>query len=220
MKQPFVRQALEACPAARDAMLAVDRRYFCPRTPYVDAPQSISAEATISAPHMHAHALALAHGCVEGRIKRGLSVSSLRILDVGSGSGYLTAALAALFPNARCPIIGIDADPNLVAQARRNTDAMPGGHEMLETHRIRFVSGNGRLGFADLAPYDLIHVGAECGDEFPQNLVAQLAPDGCIIAPVSGEMVVARLDASTNTLIEEHTGVYVRFVPLVHDPDT
>jgi len=35
----------------------VDRKYYCPSSPYYDSPQSIGHGATISAPHMHAWAL-------------------------------------------------------------------------------------------------------------------------------------------------------------------
>lgn len=33
-------------------MSATDRKFYCPNSPYVDAPQSIGNGVTISAPHM------------------------------------------------------------------------------------------------------------------------------------------------------------------------
>ena len=62
------------------AMLEVDRKDFTDSFPYLDSPQYIDYNATISAPHMHAYALEylskyLTPHC-QGR-------------DVGSGSGYL-----------------------------------------------------------------------------------------------------------------------------------
>lgn len=39
----------------REAMLAVDRGDFAPRSPYMDQPQGIGWNATISAPHMVCH---------------------------------------------------------------------------------------------------------------------------------------------------------------------
>lgn len=68
-------------------MLAVDRCFFAPRDPYVDSPQGIGYGVTISAPHMHAHALEV--------LKDHLKVGC-RVLDVGSGSGYLTACMAMM----------------------------------------------------------------------------------------------------------------------------
>ena len=52
---------------------------------YVDAPSPIGFNATISAPHMHASALELL---------RGHLFPGARVLDVGSGTGYLTACMA------------------------------------------------------------------------------------------------------------------------------
>ena len=48
-------------PRVEAAMMAVDRAKYCnsPYSAYDDAPQGIGYQATISAPHMHAHALGL-----------------------------------------------------------------------------------------------------------------------------------------------------------------
>lgn len=71
-----------------NAMLAVDRRDFChTREAYRDNPQPIGSNVTISAPHMHAHALET----LVAHLKPGS-----RVLDVGSGSGYLTACMAIM----------------------------------------------------------------------------------------------------------------------------
>lgn len=70
-----------------NAMLSVDRGHYSKNNPYMDAPQSINYGVTISAPHMHAHALEL--------LKDQL-VNGDRALDVGSGSGYLTACMSIL----------------------------------------------------------------------------------------------------------------------------
>lgn len=63
-----------------EAMLKVDRGDFTTSSPYVDRPQSLNFNATISAPHMHAFALEY----LKDYVKPGS-----RVLDVGSGSGYL-----------------------------------------------------------------------------------------------------------------------------------
>jgi protein-L-isoaspartate(D-aspartate) O-methyltransferase len=67
----------------------VDRKYFAPHSPYIDSPQSIGFGATISAPHMHAYALEYLYPKL---------INSNYVLDVGSGTGYLTAAMAYLVP--------------------------------------------------------------------------------------------------------------------------
>ena len=64
------------------AMRKTDRADYAPNDVYADRPQRIGYDVTISAPHMHAHALEeLADQLQPGA----------RVLDVGSGSGYLTA---------------------------------------------------------------------------------------------------------------------------------
>ena len=68
-------------------MLEVDRKFFAPSDSYADSPQSIGFGATISAPHMHAYALEVLHD----KLKKGA-----KVLDVGSGTGYLTACFAAM----------------------------------------------------------------------------------------------------------------------------
>ena len=67
-------------PKVYDSMLQVDRADFINSSPYVDHPQYIDYNATISAPHMHAYALEY----LSDYLKPGNHV-----LDVGSGSGYL-----------------------------------------------------------------------------------------------------------------------------------
>lgn len=68
-------------------MKAIDRGVFVDDSPYQDSPQPIGFAATISAPHMHAYALEhLSTHLVPGA----------RALDVGSGSGYLTLAMARM----------------------------------------------------------------------------------------------------------------------------
>jgi protein-L-isoaspartate(D-aspartate) O-methyltransferase len=69
------------------AMMAIDRGKYVRDEPYQDAPQTIGYGATISAPHMHAYALQ----SLEQFLQPGM-----RALDVGSGSGYLTACFAEM----------------------------------------------------------------------------------------------------------------------------
>lgn len=70
-------------------MQRTDRKNYAPNNPYSDCPQSIGYGATISAPHMHAYAL---------EFLRKHLLKALNVLDVGSGTGYLTAAMALIVP--------------------------------------------------------------------------------------------------------------------------
>lgn len=92
-------------------MLKVDRSYYCTsKYPYNDYPDGIGYGATISAPHMHAKALdVLADKLVDGA----------KVLDVGSGSGYLTSCIAHMI-GPKGNVYGIDHVKELVQQSESN----------------------------------------------------------------------------------------------------
>lgn len=177
------RNGLVRSARVRDAMLAVDRAHFCPpaaaAVAYADAPQPIGHGATISAPHMHAAAAeallpALAAAAAAPR----------RVLDVGAGSGYLSALLAELAgPDAA--VVAVDHLPALVDLARRNVARDPRrAQALLAAGRLRFVVADGRRGWRDPdlppgadAAWDAIHVGAAAAELHPE-LVAQLRCPG------------------------------------------
>lgn len=86
-------------------MLKVDRSDFCSHSPYEDDPQSIGFGATISAPHMHGYALKY----MEQMKKR-----PKKVLDVGSGSGYLTVAFVYMMDDPEAVCFGIEHIQQLV----------------------------------------------------------------------------------------------------------
>lgn len=86
-----------------DVMLKVDRGDFAPNNYYLNRPIYIGYNVTISAPHMHAFALEhLAPFCIKGA----------KILDIGSGSGYLTVALSKMTGDTG-KVIGVEHIPEL-----------------------------------------------------------------------------------------------------------
>lgn len=99
-----------------------------------------------------------------------------RVLDVGSGSGYLTHVLASLV-GAEGRVVGIDHIQELADLAKRNTGKSAEGRDMLEKGQVAFVKGDGRKGWSDGAPYDAIHVGA-AAVEAHAPLVEQLKTPG------------------------------------------
>ena len=135
--------------------------------PYDDSPQSIGYAATISAPHMHASA------CES--LLSFLNPGS-KVLDIGSGSGYLTHVLAELVkPNGK--VVGIDHIQGLVDMATINMGKSEEGKSLLQSGVAKFVKGDGRLGYQEEAPYDAIHVGAAAA-EHHASLVDQLKAPG------------------------------------------
>lgn len=159
--------------AVAAAMAAVDRRLFVPDElqgeAYRDNPVPIGHSATISAPHMHAHCLELALPV--------LPPSGARILDVGSGSGYLSAVLARLRPGAR--IIGVEYVPELVANSLANLRKDPSLAALLEHGTIEIRCGDGWAGAPDAAPFHYIHVGA-AAERVPEALVAQVRSSAAV----------------------------------------
>lgn len=85
-------------------------------------------------------------------------LSGKRVLDIGSGSGYLTACLAELvFPSAPLPnqekegeegmVVGIDHITGLRDMALRNFPKRERGRRCLESGKVKFVVGDGRRGW-------------------------------------------------------------------------
>ncbi|XP_014216085.1 protein-L-isoaspartate(D-aspartate) O-methyltransferase isoform X2 [Copidosoma floridanum] len=185
-------------------MSQVDRgKYVCSGNAYMDAPASIGYGATISAPHMHAHALEhLADKLQDGG----------KVLDVGFGSGYLTVCLA-LMVGPKGVSVGIEHIPQLKEIATKNIE---NDHpELLETGKVELVVGDGRLGYLPQAPYDAIHVGA-AAPEVPENLISQLALGGRMIIPIgsSGDQMLYQIDKTIDGTIHKQSLMGVIYVPL------
>lgn len=181
------------------AMAAVPREAFVPEAlrprAYEDEALAIGHGQTISQPYMVARicqALALRGG--------------ERVLDVGTGSGYHAAVLAAL--GAR--VWSIERDATLSERAAGAlAEAAVGG---VELH-----VGDGSLGWSAAAPYDAINVAAAARDRIPPALEDQLAPGGRLVLPLRDELVLVR--RRSDGTLERRSAGGVRFVPLVEGRD-
>jgi len=106
MVQQLQRYGVIKSTKVAEVMETIDRGLFVPPggSPYFDSPMAIGYNATISAPHMHAACLEL----LEDHLQPGM-----RALDVGSGTGYLTACFALMVgPEGRA--VGVEHIPELV----------------------------------------------------------------------------------------------------------
>ncbi|XP_073048664.1 protein-L-isoaspartate O-methyltransferase 1-like isoform X3 [Primulina eburnea] len=188
-----------------EVMKSIDRALFVPEgtPPYVDTPAQIGYNATISAPHMHATCLEL----LENNLKPGMHA-----LDVGSGTGYLTACFAVMVgPRGRA--VGVEHIPELVDSSIINIQKSAAA-QLLKEGFLSMHAGDGRLGWPQCAPYDAIHVGA-AASEIPEALIEQLKPGGRLVIPVGNmfqdlKVVEKQMDGSLSVRSETS----VRYVPL------
>jgi protein-L-isoaspartate(D-aspartate) O-methyltransferase len=206
----------------KQALQLIDRANYVdnPAVAYMDAPQSIGYDQTISAPHMHSHALEEIVPTLT-RISRELEQQSqiminsqavgdskpnnddtdkLKILDVGCGSGYLTSAFGRLVdrgpngpirPLTKGKVWGIDVIPELVALSRRNI--MKADSDLIDSGTVTIQKGDGWNGLPEEGPFHAIHVGA-AAESFPTALMMQLYPHGGVmVVPVGANYSVQNL---------------------------
>lgn len=180
------------------AMGAVPRHRFVPpelrERAYEDTPLPIGSGQTISQPYMVAvmtEAL-------------GLADEEAHVLEVGTGSGYQTAVLAALGVR----VTSIERIESLADRAREVIDGIGLGE------RVTIAVGDGTLGWEAGAPFDAILVTAGAPG-IPRPLIAQLAPHGRLVVPVGEEelQTLVRLRRGAEGLVEEYLGE-CRFVKL------
>ncbi|OLN96904.1 Protein-L-isoaspartate(D-aspartate) O-methyltransferase [Colletotrichum chlorophyti] len=209
----------------KTAFLTVDRAHYAPRAPYEDSPQSIGHKATISAPHMHATAAQslLAH------VVPSDSKPAPRVLDIGSGSGYLTHLLAELVGDKGL-VVGLEHIKALRDLGEENMEKNAEGKRLLESGRVRFRVGDGRKGWVE-APregeesggsgWDAIHVGA-AAVELHRELVDQLRAPGRMFIPVEdendGNQYVWAIEKKEDGSVVKEKLFGVRYVPLTDAP--
>lgn len=147
------------------AMRAVQRHLFVEEAlqhqAYDDRPQPIGYGQTISQPYIVALMTELL------RVKPGM-----RVLEIGTGSGYQAAVLAEM----GAEVYTVERVRDLHARAR---DLLT----RLRYFNVKLKLDDGTLGWPEQAPFDAILVTAG-GPEVPIPLVEQLADPGRLIIPV------------------------------------
>jgi protein-L-isoaspartate(D-aspartate) O-methyltransferase len=131
----------------------------------------------------------------------------MRVLEIGTGSGYQAAILARLARR----VYTIERHRELVPAAQARFDA-------LGLHNISTRIGDGSRGWPEAAPFDRIIVTA-AARRVPPRLLEQLAPEGIMVIPVgetTWDQKLLRIVRTQDGFREEEL-MDVRFVPLVED---
>jgi protein-L-isoaspartate(D-aspartate) O-methyltransferase len=126
-----------------------------------------------------------------------------RVLDVGAGSGWTTALLAALVGPSG-DVVGVELEPELARWGEANVRATGYGWASVRAADPEV------LGWPAGAPYDRVLVSA-AARELPGALVDQLRDGGRMVVPVNGEMTL--VERSGDRVALSRHGSY-RFVPL------
>jgi protein-L-isoaspartate(D-aspartate) O-methyltransferase len=185
-----------------NAMARVPRHEFAPEPyrdqAYEDHPLPIAQGQTISQPYIVAlmlEALALR--------------PADRVLEVGTGSGYVTALLAEL----AAQVISVERHAALADPARELLARV--GYT-----NVRIIAGDGTQGFPECAPYDAIIVSA-AAPNVPPALPAQMAEGGRMIMPVgmpdSQQLQLIRMEGGQPRITLREL---CRFVPLISGEPT
>ena len=205
-RERLVRESMETRgirnPAVLCAMRETPRHEFMPpearRFAYEDRPVPIGYEQTISQPSLVAF------------MTETLDVSKEhRVLEIGTGSGYQAAVLAAVAKE----VYTIEIVPEL---ARSSAETL----KRLGHHNVFTRLGNGYQGWPDRSPFDRIILTA-APPELPQALIDQLKPGGKLLAPVGRtplEQELMLVEKSKGGKITKRSVLPVRFVPMVQQP--
>jgi len=184
-------------PRVLDTMRTVPRHLFVPEKvrqhAYEDRPLQIGCRQTISQPYM----VALMTDLIEPN-------PSDHVLEIGSGSGYQAAVLAALVEH----VTSVERIPELAERAQQVLDDL--GIENVSVH-----VGDGTLGYPQDSPYDGIIVTAG-SPHMPRQLREQLAEGGRLVCPV-GPRDTQRLIKVVRhgNRFDEQKSIACVFVPLV-----
>jgi protein-L-isoaspartate(D-aspartate) O-methyltransferase len=180
-----------------DAMRSVPRHEFVPETfqqdAYADYPLPIGEGQTISQPYIVA--AMLEHLALQ---------AGDRVLEIGTGSGYVTALLSLLCAE----VYSVERHAQLAAVAESTL-------HRLEYRNVKIRVGDGSQGWSEYAPFDAILVSAATR-EMPPALFVQLREGGRMMVPVgpssSQELqLIRKVSGQPQVKILEGC----RFVPLI-----
>jgi len=198
-REAMVRGQVEARgvrdPAVLAAIRSVPRHLFVPEEvrahAYEDAPQVIGDGQTISQPYI----VALMTELLEVR-------PGDTVLEIGTGSGYQAAVLAAM----GVEVYSMEIRQDLCLRAARTLKSL--GYV-----NVHVRCEDGYRGWPEAAPFDGIVVTA-APERVPEPLIRQLAENGHMVIPVGSFYQELRVITRGKDGIQERSVLPVRFVPM------
>jgi len=198
-RKKMVRNQIEARgvkhPVVLEVMRKVRRHLFVPpsfsRDAYADMPLPIGSGQTISQPYI----VAVMTELIDPR-------PGMKVLEIGTGSGYQTAVLC----ESGVEVYSIEIIEALATQTAQLLDELGYGGAHL---RI----GDGYAGWPEHAPFDAILLTA-APREVPAPLMEQVKPGGCIVLPVGDADQELKKLVLTEQGWKETVVFPVRFVPM------
>lgn len=182
-----------------EAMEKIPRHYFMDSSflefAYQDKPFPIGSGQTISQPYTVAFQSMLL------KVVRGL-----KILEIGTGSGYQASLLAEM--GAR--VFSIERQRKLFLRTRSFMEEMP--------WNVKLFLGDGNEGLPKFAPFDRILITA-AAPQIAKALQSQLKVGGIMVLPLGAgeEQQMVRLTKEENgSMTEERFGAF-RFVPMLEN---
>jgi len=202
-RERMVREQIQSrdvhAPEVLEAMRAAPRHLFVPQQlrpqAYEDYPLPIGHGQTISQPYI----VGLMTQLLEPK-------KDLRVLEIGTGSGYQAAVLSPLVKH----VYTVEIVPEL---ARDSSELL----KKLGYRNVTVRQGDGYLGWPEEAPFDRILLTA-APPEVPRTLLNQLKPGGKLVAPVGSALLgqdLVVIDKSVKGELRRRSVIPVRFVPMV-----
>ncbi len=183
-----------------EAMRKVERHNLVPeayrKNAYLDRPLPIGEGQTISQPYIVAYMTVLLE-----------PLPNMRVLEIGTGSGYQAAVLAEIVKE----VFTVEIVEPLGKRAEKDLRDL--GYE-----NIHVKIGDGHQGWPENGPYDAILVTA-AAKEIPPPLIEQLKDGGRMIIPIgpSSDRQELILLEKVNGEIKTTNLLPVRFVPFTRD---
>jgi len=185
-------------PAVLKAMKQVPRHEFVPqhirKLAYADRPLPIGEGQTISQPYVVAWMSQLLE------LEKGM-----KVLEIGTGSGYQAAVLATMGVKT----YSMEIIPNLAREVKIRLKKLG--------YKVEVRQGDGYYGWNEHAPFDRVIITA-AANHVPRPLLDQLKPGGKLILPLgnvrySQNMTLIEKDSQDKMRTSQHG--QVRFVPMV-----